>query len=155
MHKSIGLAFLTLLTAAPLAAQEAAAPAPAPGAPAAAPSGPVPEPKLVFDREVYSYSGERRRDPFTKLVGKAGLGPRFEDLTIRGIIFASGGGQSVALLVDAVAKKVYKVRKGDLVGNSRVVDIQPNGVMFSVENFGQFRQEMLEYKTRKTEGAKG
>jgi hypothetical protein len=133
-----------LVFAAPLSAQ-----APAPAAP---PAAPVAEPVLVFDREVFNYEGSARRDPFSSLIGKAGLGPRFEDLAIKGIILS--GPQSVVLLTDASAKKVYRVRRGDVVGNARVVEIAANHVIFAVENFGQYRQEILELK-RKPEGAQG
>jgi Tfp pilus assembly protein PilP len=141
-----------LLLAGPLAAQ---APAPAAGAAAGAgtaakkPAAPVPEPKLTFDREVFSYQPERRRDPFTKLRASSG-GPRFDDLVLRGIIYS--GDQSLVVLFDAPNKRTYKVHRGQIVGNAKVVQIDPTRVTFTVENFGQSTTEMLELK-RKTGGA--
>ncbi len=117
----------------------------------AAKAAPTDEPKLIFDREVFSYPAGPRRDPYTPLVGKNDAGPRFEDLTIRGIIF-SGASQSVVLLSDG--KKVYRRRRGEMVGNARVVQISPTRVIFSVDNFGVWREESLEMK-RNPEGAKG
>lgn len=134
--------FALLLGGAPLASQ-----APPPAHPDKPPAV-VPEPKLMFDREVYRYPGTRLRDPFHKI--KAGTGPRFDDLVLRGIIFS--GEQSVVVLVDSPTKKTYKVHRGQIVGNARVVQIDPARVTFTVENFGQSTTEMLELK-RKTEGA--
>ena len=143
-------AVLTVVCVLTLAGGQLSAQAPAPAAPA--PVAPGAEPVLVFDREVFGYEGVQRRDPFSTLVGKAGLGPRFDDLSIKGIILS--GTHSVVLLTDASAKKVYRVRRGDVVGNARVVEIAANHVIFAVENFGQYRQEILELK-RKPEGAQG
>jgi hypothetical protein len=146
MHSCISRAGFALLVVVAIAA-----PAAAQGPPPGPPKPPVPEPTLVFDREVFTYHTQARRDPFTTLVGKAGLGPRFEELTLKGIIYS--GEHSVALLTDAIAKKVYRARKGDVVGNARVVEIGADRVIFAVENFGQYRQEVIELK-RKPEGAK-
>lgn len=146
---ALAAAFL-LLAAAPLAAQQKAAPAPARNAAARAANDPGPE--LEFDREVYSYPGTGRRDPFTPLVGKFDTGPRFEDLSLRGIIFSTAPGRSLALLADASAKKVYKVRRGDVVGNARVIEIDQGRVIFAVDNFGVVRQETLELKPNNAEG---
>ena len=58
-----------------LSAQIPTAGAPAGGAAAgAAHPGSVPEPKLVFDREVFNYQGSGRRDPFKPLIGKESRG---------------------------------------------------------------------------------
>ena len=40
--------------------------------------------------------------------------------------------------------RVHRVRVGDVVGNSQVIEIGPIRVVFAVENFGTIRQEMLE-----------
>src|SRR5512142_1986546 len=55
----------TLLGVVPLRAQTP--PAQAVSSKSAPPSD---EPKLIFDREVFEYPAEGRRDPFTPLVGK-------------------------------------------------------------------------------------
>jgi hypothetical protein len=106
---------------------------------------------LLFDREVYSYPATPRRDPFTPLVGKNDTGPRFEDLSIKGIIFVRGG-DSLVLLSDG--KKVYRRHRGEMVGNARVVEIEPTRVIFAVDNFGTWRQESLDLK-KNPEGDKG
>ena len=79
---------------------------------------------LVYEREVYTYRAQNRRDPFRPLTDADEMGPRFEALSLRGIIYATGRGQSVALLSDA-EERVYRVRVGDTVGNSRIIEIGP------------------------------
>jgi hypothetical protein len=101
--------------------------------------------KLVFDREVYRYPGENRRDPFKPLTGKNGVGPLFEDLTLRMIIHSPVPGQSIAVLADR-AKKMYRLRRGESLGNVTVVDISSSRVVFSVDEFGVRRQEFLSLK---------
>ncbi|MBI4408365.1 MAG: hypothetical protein HY561_01575 [Gemmatimonadetes bacterium] len=149
------LVLALLLSASALAAQEAA-PAPAPGAAPPPPPPPAPraDPKLVFEREVFLYPGENRRDPFTSLASGGELGPRFEDLALRGIIYSPAPGESVVLLADARGK-IYRVRQGAVVGNSRVLEIGRLRVLFAVENFGIVRQELLELKRKPLEGIKG
>ncbi len=145
----LGLALASGLGAVPVAAQAAAA------APDAARQAPV-HPRniqLVFEREVYHYQGGGRRDPFKSLASDDAMGPLFDELKLRMIIFVEKPGQSVALVMDG-AKKSYRLRKGDVVGNATVLDITPEHVVFSVEDFGNRRQETLELKAKnQKEGA--
>lgn len=112
---------------------------------AAGPPSQATEAKLVFDREIFSYQGSPRRDPFKPLVGKESLGPLFEDLKLKGIIYASDPARSIALVEDG-AKRMYRMRRGDIVGNSRLVDVTPLAVRFAVENFGNIRYQVLELR---------
>lgn len=135
-------ALVAMSAAAPLGAQE---PAPAP---AAAPG----EPKLVFEREVYAYPASTRRDPFRPLTS-ADSGPLFQDLQLRMILFSrESPARSVALILDG-NRKTHRLRRGDAVGSATVVDIGPRRVLFSVEEFGVRRQEVLELKPTNREGA--
>jgi Tfp pilus assembly protein PilP len=102
---------------------------------------------LVFEREVFTYSGENRRDPFRPLTDQDDMGPRFEALALQGIIYSTGRGRSVALLGDSDGR-IHRVRVGDVVGNSRVIEIGPMRVVLAVENFGTIRQEILELPIR-------
>ena len=120
-------------------------------APAKAPPGPPAEPKLVFEREVFVYPADGRRDPFASLAAEADLGPRFEDLVLEGIIHSASGPRSVVLLSDG--KKIYRARVGDVVGNSRVIRIGQTRVEFAVEELGMVRQQVLELKRKESEGA--
>lgn len=105
--------------------------------------------QLVFEREIYHYSVGNRRDPFAPLEE---IGPLFDDLTLRMIIHSNQPGQSVALIVDG-AKNVYRLRKGDIVGNATVLEITPYRVVFTVEDYGNRRQEVLDLKANQKEGA--
>ncbi len=136
-----------------VAAPPVAAPPPTgPGIPVKAPKVNLDiEPTLVFDREVYSYPSGPRRDPFMALVGKHDAGPLFDDLTLRGIIY-SPAGNSLVVLSDG--KKTYRAHRGEMVGNARVMVVSPTRVIFSVDNFGVWRQQSLELK-KNTEGDKG
>jgi hypothetical protein len=118
------------------------------------PPAPPAEPKLVFEREVFSYPGAAgRRDPFLPLIGQNDAGPLFQDLQLRMILFSpESPARSVASLVDA-ARKVYRVRRGDVIGNATVLDVGPRRVLFSVVDFGIRRQEVLELKPTNREGA--
>lgn len=143
----------TLYVPRPVAAQQGAAEAAAPGTPAVqAPTRPR-DIQLVFEREIFSYAANSRRDPFRSLADQDGIGPLFDDLKLRMIIHSDQPGQSVALVVDG-SKKVYRLRKGDVVGNATVLDIAEQRVTFSVEDFGNRRQEVLDLKAQnQKEGA--
>ena len=141
---------LALVALAALA-QALAAQAPPPAAPPT--PGAQGEPKLVFEREVFRYPGENRRDPFRPLTRQEDLGPVFNDLTLRMIIYSPDPKQSVAVVADA-AKKSYRLRRGESLGNAQVVEIGPAHVVFSVDDFGVRRQETIDLKPRKpSEGA--
>jgi hypothetical protein len=145
MHLSrnwIPILALLLAGAAPAFAQQQK-PAPRPAAPA-------PEPELTFEREYFVYPTRAGRDPFTPLSAVEGLGPRFEDLALHGVIHSTDG-QSVVLLSDG-GGRIYRARRGEMVGNARVVSISPMKVVFAVENFGVIRQEELELKRKDNEG---
>jgi hypothetical protein len=109
--------------------------------------------KLIFEREVYRYPAAGRRDPFRSLADEDNLGPLFDDLTLRMIIHSPLPNQSVVLLADG-AKKVYRVRRGDIIGNATVVEISASRVVFTVDEFGNRRQEVMDMKPKnQKEGA--
>jgi len=167
MHKremTLAIASLVVVVLAPIAAAQdpkptegvvvvpasapATLPAAAPGAPSGAPGAPAAaaEPELVFEREIFVYPGSGRRDPFKPLTGQDALGPLFEDLTLRMVIYSAvAPGQSVAVLGDG-QKKTYRVRRGDTLGNATVVEIAPKRVTFSINELGNWRREVLELK---------
>ena len=117
-----------------------------PAAPPAAPPGSQPEPKLTFDREVFAYPSEGRRDPFKPLFGGPGSGgPLFADIALRGIIYSPDPRRSV-VLVQVGGKRTFRLRQGDIIGNARVTAIQPLRVLFAVENFGTIRNEVLDLR---------
>lgn len=143
---------LTLLVAVACAAIAAPAAAQQANPPANAAPGSVGEPKLVFEREVFRYPGENRRDPFLPLTRLEELGPIFGDLSLRMIIFSPNPKMSVVLLSDG-NKKSYRLHRGESVGNATVLEIRKTEVVFVIDDFGVRRQETLNLKPKKTEGA--
>lgn len=153
MTTRLMLAAVALLLGGPLAAQDAAAPPPKPAA--GKPAAPIaPPPKLVFEREVFTYPGAAgRRDPFMPLTGRDDAGPLFQDLKVSMILYVPDApGRSMATIVDG-SKKSYRVKRGDNIGNATVLDIGPRRILFAVEDFGVRRQEVLELKPTRKEGA--
>ena len=121
-------------------------PAPDPRKPAV-PAAPVPAvdsgPKVLINREVFSYDGDGRRDPFVSLLTTSDLKPLLTDLKLVGVAYDPRGQNSVAVLRDITSKEQYKVRVGQTLGRMRVAAIQPKAVIFTIEEFGYSRQELL------------
>lgn len=143
---SLGLVLAMLLGAAAVAsAQEEGAP------------GSLEEDstELVFEREVFSYPSFERRNPFRSLVGGDDGGPRFEDLRLLGVLQSPRPDMSVALLAGGAGQggraQTYRVRQGQTLGNTRILDIQRSRVIVEVTEFGLTEQRVLELQ-RPTEG---
>ena len=113
----------------------------------AVPAAPVPAvdsgPKVLINREVFSYDGDGRRDPFVSLFTTSDLKPLLTDLKLVGVAYDPRGQNSVAVLRDVTSKDQYKVRVGQTIGRMRVAAIQPKAVIFTIEEFGYSRQELL------------
>jgi len=149
------VAIAIALGATPALAQEAAPDTAAPdtAATAAEENMGEGEVRMVYEREVFDYGAASVRDPFRPLIGPEGtMGPTFQDLTLRGIIYSTGRGQSVALVRDRTGK-IYRARRGDIIGNATVLEIRPLEVLFVVEDFGITRQELL--RLRNDDAAQG
>src|SRR5690606_24195549 len=56
--------------------------------------------RLSFEREVYRYPRQERRDPFASLIATGDIRPIFSDLALSGIIFDPTGRASMATLKD-------------------------------------------------------
>ena len=121
-----------------------ATPAPA-SAKAAAPT-PLPAdtaPKVLINREVFQYDGDGRRDPFVSLLTTSDLRPLLNDLKLVAVAYDPRGQNSVAVLRDATSKSQYRVKVGQTIGRMRVAAIQEKAVIFTIEEFGYSRQELL------------
>jgi hypothetical protein len=120
--------------------------APDPKKPAVA-TAPVPAvdsgPKVLINREVFAYDGDGRRDPFVSLLTTSDLKPLLSDLKLVGVAYDPRGQNSVAVLRDITSRDQYKVRVGQTIGRMRVAAIQPKAVIFTIEEFGYSRQELL------------
>ena len=102
------------------------------------------EPRLVFDREVFSYPEAGVRDPFQPLRLNEG-GPQFAELMLRMVVYSPNPSESLVLVQDA-EENVYRLRRGESVGSATVVDIGRTRVVFSIVEFGMQRQEVLDLK---------
>ena len=115
-----------------------------PATPAAAPAtASDTAPKVLINREVFAYEGSGRRDPFVSLLTTSDLKPMLTDLKLVGVAYDPRGQNSVAVLRDVTSKDQYKVRVGQTIGRMRVAAIQPKAVIFTIEEFGYSRQELL------------
>jgi hypothetical protein len=96
-----------------------------------------------MSRETFAYSGGTR-DPFNSLLNLAKAGPEVADLQLVGIYrnlrLPSG---SVAVFREREGGKRHRLRAGDQLGRSRLVQIRERDVVFMIEDFGFERQETL------------
>jgi hypothetical protein len=133
-------------TAAKAATTKAPPPPPDAKKPAAA-TAPIPAadtaPRVLINREVFAYDGDGRRDPFVSLLTTSDLRPLLTDLKLVAVAYDPRGQNSVAVLRDVTSKDQYRVRVGQTIGRMRVAAIQEKAVIFTIEEFGYSRQEIL------------
>jgi hypothetical protein len=136
--------------AAPDNAQPAAVPAPAQSEPVAVANDSMAwadsarkAKEIEMSRETFSYGGAAR-DPFNSLLNMAKNGPELADLQLVGIYQnLRTPSSSVAVFREKEGGKRHKLRAGDQVGRSRLVQIRDRDVVFMIEDFGFERQETL------------
>jgi hypothetical protein len=161
MQRSISVAFVLVAALASGASAQARAqaaarpntgtaakPAAKPPTAKGSPPAPVPAdtaPKVLINREVFQYAGDGRRDPFVSLLTTKDLRPLLNDLKLVAVAFDPRGQNSVAVLRDVTSKEQYKVRVGQTIGRMRVAAIQEKAVIFTIEEFGYSRQEILPF----------
>jgi hypothetical protein len=162
MQRSISFALIlvgALASGASAQARAQAAPRPGSNAPAktvsaAAPTAKAPAPsaspvdtmpRVLINREVFQYDGDGRRDPFVSLLTTSDLRPLLNDLKLVAVAFDPRGQNSVAVLRDVTSKDQYRVRVGQTIGRMRVAAIQEKAVIFTIEEFGYSRQEILPF----------
>ena len=97
----------------------------------------------VFNREVFSYDGAGRRDPFLSLLSTGELRPAFTDLKLVAVAYDPTGRKSVAVMRDVSTKDQYRVKVGQTLGRMRVAQIHPKSVTFTIDEFGYSRQDVL------------
>jgi hypothetical protein len=99
--------------------------------------------EIEMSRETFSYGGAAR-DPFSSLFNLAKNGPELADLQLVGIYQnLRSPSSSVAVFREKNGGKRHKLRAGDQVGRSRLVQIRDRDVVFTIEDFGFERQETL------------
>ena len=139
----------------PLIMVAAFVPSVARGQEAAAPPPPPDSTVLVFSREVFTYPTYERRNPFTPLIAGDIAGPRFEELSLLGIVYYDNPELSVALFGSGnrggpdpagtgETSETYRAHTGEVLGNMRVIEIQPTRVIVEVEDFGLTEQRVME-----------
>ena len=132
--------------AAPRPTSNTSAKAATPAAPKAALPLPADTaPRVLINREVFQYEGSGRRDPFISLLTTSDLRPLLTDLKLVAVAYDPRGQNSVAVLRDVTSKDQYKVRVGQTIGRMRVAAIQEKAVIFTIEEFGYSRQEILPF----------
>ena len=108
---------------------------------------------LVFEREVFFYPQYERRNPFVPLLSGAEGGPRFEEIRLIGVIYSPDPERSVALFGPRAgqgeaglqtARRTYRARRGEQLGNVRILEIQQTRVVVEVEEFGLTEQRIME-----------
>jgi len=138
-----GLIFLGLLALPWGGAMEAQQPPPPPADTAA----------LVFQREVFVYPTFERRNPFVRVVSGNESGPRFEEIQLIGVIFSPNPDLSVALFGprgtaqqggEQQSRRTFRARRGDRLGNVRILEIQRTRVVVEVDEFGLTEQRIME-----------
>jgi hypothetical protein len=140
LMQSLALALLALPGTSLVAQQKApATPAPARGTGARADTAG----RIVFEREVYRYPREGRRDPFASLIATGDIRPIFSDLVLSGIVYDPSGRASMATLRDVSTNELYRARVGSVFGRIRVTAIRQREVLFAIDEFGYSRQEIL------------
>ena len=127
------------------------------------PERPV-ETELVFDREVFQYPSFTRRNPFRALVAADSGGPRFERLTLIGIMYSDDPTQSVAVVStggvaiaeDGTTAPVdgdgYYLKVGQTIGNVTVRAIHRDRVDVTVTEFDEVIPRTMIFVSRRPGG---
>lgn len=121
--------------------------------------------ELVFEREVFEYPGFTRRNPFQPLLGPGGGGPRFEQLSLIGIMYSPDPTSSVAVLstggvqlnedgtMSPIDGDAYYLKVGDRLGNATIVEIRRDAVVVDVEVFDTVEREIMNFVSRRQGGS--
>lgn len=108
---------------------------------------------VVIEREVFTYYGGGRRDPFVSLLTSGELRPLISDVRLTTIAFDPEGQTSVAVLRNVETGEQYRVQIGSTLGRMRVALIEPRSVTFSINEFGYSRNETLTLNDSSSNGA--
>lgn len=131
------------------------------------PQPPPPPPpantELVFEREIFQYPSFTRRNPFRPLLAAEG-GPRFEQLSLIGLIYSNNPAESVAVLstggvqvnedgtLSPIDGDAYYVRVGERVGNVTVRQILRDRVEVTVTEFDEQLSRTMVFASRRQGG---
>jgi len=130
------------------------------------PAGPPPEPELVFEREVFEYPSFPRSNPFVPLSASDQGGPRYEQLTLTGIIWDPDPTFSVAVVTTGAVTvaadgtvtvspgAAYNAKVGQRIGNTTIREIQRDRVVVDVEEFGLTDRRTMFIASRRQGGTR-
>ncbi|MDA0329075.1 MAG: hypothetical protein O2958_08720 [Gemmatimonadetes bacterium] len=128
------------------------------------PPRPAPETELVFEREVFQYPSFTRRNPFRPLGVDDGGGPRFERLSLIGIMYSPDASSSVAVLstggvavaedgtISAIPGDSFYLKPGERIGNTTIVQIRRDAVIVDVEVFDAVERVTMNFVSRREGG---
>lgn len=129
------------------------------------PPPPPTETELVFDREVFRYPAFTRRNPFRPLLAADSGGPRFEQLSLIGIMYSDDPSASVAVVstggvalaedgtLSAVDGDAFYLKVGESVGNATVREIHRDRVEVTVSEFDDQIPRTMVFVSRRPGGS--
>jgi len=103
-------------------------------------------------RETFAYAGGTR-DPFASLITKDDSGIEIGNLDLVGVYIdlRTPSNNVIVLREKGPDGKRHKMRVGDQLGRSRLVQIRPREAVFMISDFGYERQETLSLRKQEVE----
>jgi hypothetical protein len=103
-------------------------------------------------RETFAYAGGTR-DPFASLINSNKLGPELADLDLVGVYLdlRTPSNNVIVMREKGADGKRHKMRVGDQLGRSRLVQIRARDAVFMIADFGYERQETLSLRKQEVE----
>ena len=103
-------------------------------------------------REAFAYAGGTR-DPFVSLITKDDSGIEITNLDLVGVYLdlRTPSNNVIVLREKGQTGKRHKMRVGDQLGRSRLVQIRPREAVFMIADFGYERQETLSLRKQEVE----
>lgn len=129
------------------------------------PPQPPSDTELIFDREVFQYPSFTRSNPFRALLAADAGGPRYEQLTLVGIMYSRDPSVSLAHLTtgsitvaedgtrSATEGDSYYLRAGDTVGNVTVRAIYRDRIDVTVTEFDEQISRTMTFVSRRPGGS--
>ena len=108
--------------------------------------------EIDVQRETFAYGGGTR-DPFASLINSNKTGPELADLDLVGVYLdlRTPANNVVVLREKGTDGKRHKMRVGDQLGRSRLVQIRARDAVFMIADFGYERQETLSLRKQEVE----
>jgi hypothetical protein len=103
-------------------------------------------------RETFAYAGGTR-DPFASLINSNKIGPELADLDLVGVYLdlRTPSNNVIVMREKGADGKRHKMRVGDQLGRSRLVQIRARDAVFMIADFGYERQETLSLRKQEVE----